>query len=232
MKVISILAQLESILTSKTNATRFDSDWCFCSVEFILAMTNLLPPLFLFADAGVPMIFFTLPAMLVLLIPIIVIEGFLCKKWLGLTTWEAMKSNAVSNLVSTVIGVPLAWALMFGVEMASMGIVDWKYPNQDWHSPIANVIFFLLSSAWIGPPGERTLWIVPAATLVLLVPFFLASYGIEYLVVGHMVGTPEGGPPNVAYPRVRMAVRNANLITYGAMFIGTSVWLLTRLPHR
>jgi hypothetical protein len=184
------------------------------------------------ADAGVPMIFLTLPAMLLLLIPIIVVEGFLCKKWLGITTWEAMKSNIFSNLASTVIGVPMAWAIMFGVEFATFGVVEWKFPNQNVNSPIANTILFVLSAAWIGPPAENQLWLVPAAVLVLLVPFFLASYGIEYLVVSYMVGMPEGGPANVAYPRVRIAVRNANLITYGLMFVGTAVWLLTQLPHR
>jgi hypothetical protein len=67
-----------------------------------MMVTAFLP---LLADAGIPMIFLTLPLMLMLLIPVIAIEGFLCKKWLGLTTWEAMKSNAVSNLASTLIGV-------------------------------------------------------------------------------------------------------------------------------
>ena len=186
----------------------------------------------LLADAAVPMLFLTLPAMLGLLIPIIVLEGFLCKKWLGITTWEAMKSNTLSNLASTVIGIPMAWAFMLAVEFATIGIVQWKFPNQNWNSPIANIVLFLLSSAWIGPPAKNQLWLIPAAVLVLLVPFFLASYGIEYLVVRHVVGLPDGGPANPAYPRVRIAVRNANLITYGLMFVGTAVWLLTQLPHR
>jgi hypothetical protein len=82
------------------------------------------PTLFLLADAGIPMIALTFPLMLILLIPVIVTEGFLCKKWLGLSTWEAMKSNAVSNLASTIVGVPLAWAIMLGVEFATLGIVD------------------------------------------------------------------------------------------------------------
>jgi hypothetical protein len=69
-------------------------------------MIHTLAPLL--ADAGIPMIALTLPLMLMLLIPVIVIEGLLCKKWLGLTNWEAMKSNAVSNLVSTLVGIPLA----------------------------------------------------------------------------------------------------------------------------
>jgi hypothetical protein len=77
------------------------------------------------------------------------------------------------------------------------------------------------------PAERKKLWLIPAAILVLLVPFFFASYGIEYLVIKSMVGMPEGGPPNLAYSRVRIAVRNANLITYGAMFVGTAVWLLT-----
>jgi hypothetical protein len=188
----------------------------------------LLP---LLADAGVPMIFLTLPAMLMLLIPIIVLEGLLCKKWLGLTTWEAMKANAVSNLASTVIGVPVAWSVMLGVEFGAWGLAEKSHAIQNWHSPLANFIFLLVGSAWLGPPDDKNMWLIPAATLVLLVPFFFASYGIEYLVVKFMVGMPEGGPPNLAYPRVRIAVRNANLISYGAMFVATAVWLLLSLPH-
>jgi hypothetical protein len=54
--------------------------------------------LFLLADAGLPMIALTFPLMLLLVIPVIVVEALLCKKWLELSTWEAMKSNALSNL--------------------------------------------------------------------------------------------------------------------------------------
>jgi len=67
--------------------------------------------------------------------------------------------------------------------------------------------------------------------MVLLVPFFLISYGIEYVIVNFMNGVPEGDPPRFAYPKVRIAVRNANFVTCGAMFIGTAVWLLLSLPR-
>jgi len=176
-------------------------------------MMDPLVPLPLFADAGVPMIFLTLPMMVILLIPIIVVEGFLCKKWLGLTTWQAMKSNAVSNVASTVIGIPIVWALMLGVEYGTFEIMDKADFIQRWHSPMAKVILFFFTSAWIAPPDHRTMWWVPAAILALLLPFFFASYGVEYLVMRFMVGMREGAPPNLAYPRVRIAVRNANLIT-------------------
>jgi hypothetical protein len=182
----------------------------------------------LFADAGIPMIILTWPAMVALLIPVIVIEGLLCKKWLGLKTWQAIKTNAVSNVASTIIGIPVAWAVMLAIEFGTMGLVGESSALQNWHSPIANVIFFLFSSAWLNPDlGERA-WFIPAALLVLLIPFFFASYWIEYLVVRRMVGMP-GGEPNLAHPRVRVAVRNANLVTYGAMFVGTSIWLAVLL---
>jgi hypothetical protein len=185
-------------------------------------------PLPLLADVGIPMIFVTLPAMAMLLVPVVVIEGLLCKRWLGVTTWQAIKSNAVSNLASTIIGVPVAWAAMLAVGYGAMGIDA----VQGWHSPIANVIFFVLTSAWL-PPTDRAheVWFVPAAALVLLIPFFFASYWIEYFIVRNMVGMPDGQPPNLAYPRVRIAVRNANLVTYGAMFLATSVWLGIALPR-
>ena len=191
-------------------------------------MPSALP---LLADAGIPMIVLTLPMMVILLIPVIVTEGFLCKKWLGLSMWQAMKSNAISNLVSTIFGLPMAWAIMLGVELAAFSIVDTGSEIQKWNSPTAQVLWLLLASAWIGPPSAKTAWLIPAAILVLLVPFFLVSYIIEYLVIRFMVGVPDGGPARLTYPKVQVAVRNANLITYGVMFLATTVWMIFAYLH-
>jgi len=188
----------------------------------------------LFANAGLPMISLAFPAMLMLLIPVVIVEGLLCRKWLRLTTWEAMKSNAVSNLASTIFGIPLAWVIMFAVELISVGILGQFDAAYKWHSPLAQVIWVLVGSAWIGSLGrEHAIWPIPAATLVLLVPFFLASYAIEYRVMKSIMRMREGGPPELPDGRVRIAVRNANLITYGAMFVAATVWLIFSLPkHR
>jgi hypothetical protein len=163
--------------------------------------------------------------LLLLLIPVIVAEGVLCKKWLGLSTWEAMKSNALSNLASTIVGVPLAWAIMFGVELAAFGIVDRSDAIRNWHRPIAKVIWFFLASAWIGPPRAANVSLIPSAILALLIAFFLVSYLIEYFVVRFMVGASEGDL------KVRVAVRNANLVTYGVMFFATTTWLVFAHLH-
>lgn len=71
-----------------------------------------------------------------------------------------------------------------------------------------------LGSAWIGPTdGTNDLWKIPAAALVLLIPFFFISYLIEYFVVVFVLDIPH----EVAHPahaHIRYAVRNANITTY------------------
>jgi hypothetical protein len=179
------------------------------------------------ADAGLPMIMLTLPAMVVALVPVIVIEGLLCKKWLGLTTRQAISSNALSNVASTIVGVPLAWAILVGLEFGTMS----SPALQNWNSPLATAVSFVLSSAWIGPVEGSQDWMIPAATLVLLVPFFFASYFVEYQVIRSMVGKFETRGTLLTAPRVKAAVRNANLVTYGIMFLATSVWLMVELRN-
>jgi hypothetical protein len=93
------------------------------------------------------------------------------------------------------------------------------------------VILFILSAAWIGSVEGKYFWMIPCAVLVLLVPFFVASYAVEYLIINHMLGMPEGDPSNLTSQRIRAAVRNANLVTYGIMAIATGVMLMTSLYH-
>ncbi len=177
------------------------------------------------------MIVLTLPAMVVALVPVIVIEGLLCKKWLGMTTRQALGSNALSNLASTIVGVPLAWAILVGLEFGTMGMVNASPALQNWNSPIATAVSFVLTSAWIGPVEGSQDWMVPAATLVLLVPFFFASYFVEYQVIRSMVGKFESRGPLLTASRVKAAVRNANLVTYGIMFLATSAWLMVEVRN-
>jgi hypothetical protein len=113
----------------------------------------------LLADAGVPMIFLTFPAMVALLVPIIALEAWLLRQWLGLDIWPAIKSSTLANIASTIIGVPGAWAVMFGLEI-SLGASISHLPRLDrlldkWQGPVANVLGALLASAWLGP-SEKT----------------------------------------------------------------------------
>lgn len=185
----------------------------------------------LLADAGVPMIMLTYPAMLALLVPIIAIEAYLCKRWLHLTLGEAVRSTGIANVISTIVGIPLAWLVMFLLELGVLLPVLKSHVLERVHSPVVTVIVFFFSSAWIGPP-ERMKWLIPCAVLALFLPFYFASYGIEYLIVRRLLKQSGDTSTGLDRRRIRRAVRDANLVTYGLMLVGTTVWLIAEIPWR
>jgi len=192
-------------------------------------MPNLQFTIPLYADAGIPMIMLTYPAMLILLIPVIMVEAYVCRNLLGLTKWEALKSSAIANGISTILGIPLAWGILLALGFVTSSLSDVHVIARSGWSPIAQIVGGLLAfPTWLGPVHNGS-WIIPGAVLMLLVPFFFASWGIEYLVFDYMLGMPDGDPSDRTSSRIRVAVRNANLITYGLMVLGTSIWLIAAL---
>ncbi len=192
----------------------------------------------LVADAGVPMIFLTLPSMAALLLPIVLVEAWLFRRWLGLDVWTAIKSSGLANVASTAIGVPGAWGVMFLLEVFGLPAVL-KLPflrrlAEGWHSPIAAVVGTFLSAAWLMPDGKNLYWMIPVASFALLIPTYFLSVWVEGFVVDHLVSLPDGDPSNLNRRRVRRAVRDANLVTYGLLATGIIGWLffsLLRPPH-
>jgi hypothetical protein len=85
---------------------------------------------------------------------------------------------------------------MLAAQFEAMASFDRSTAVQNWNSPLATVILFLFHSAWTGPAETQNVWWIPAAILVLVVPFFFVSYGIEYGIVAYMVGMPERGHQN------------------------------------
>jgi hypothetical protein len=182
-------------------------------------------------DVGVPMIVLTFPAMIMLLIPIILVEAWFLHKWLALGAWEAGKSSAIANIASTLLGVPAAWAVMlcveFGVGWSVAKIPSLSQASEKWNSPVASVVTTLLSAAWLGPDQKNLYWMVPVAVLALMVPTFFASVWIEAFIVQNMAGGIDEGTSNPT--NIRIAVRNANLISYCLLAAGAVVWLLYSL---
>lgn len=199
-----------------------------CSPTIVfLAMNDPFRNLILLADAGVPMIFLTFPAMLILLTPVVLVEAFLYRKWLGIKTGKAVIYSTWSNIASLILGIPVAWMVMFVVEMFITSTFESQFEHLGT-SPLADVIFLLVGSAWLGP--GVTPWMIAGACLVLLIPFFFASYGVEYTVVRLLMRNDDLS--EAALRDVRIAVRNANLVTYALLFVGTSVWLAWAYAHR
>jgi hypothetical protein len=62
------------------------------------------------------MIVWQLPAVLILLVPIVLVEVWLAI-WLFRIAWrKSALGLAVANLASTVVGIPIAWLTMLGLN--------------------------------------------------------------------------------------------------------------------
>ena len=81
----------------------------------------LLIPCTANADAGVPLLPFAYPVILVLLIPVIVIEAIYLRARLK-TGWRAtLTATTKANVVTMLIGYPLAWLLFLALELVFWG---------------------------------------------------------------------------------------------------------------
>lgn len=183
------------------------------SGKWIISILCLTIPSAAWANAGLPMIVLVVPAMLWALIPIIVVEAFYLEKSLDLPRATAAKCAAISNAISTIIGVPLTWLALVIIQMITGG-------GQAYG--LDSFFYKMLAVTWQAPwliPYESDLdWMVPIAGLSLLVPFFFVSWWIEYLIVRFFV-------TNRSHDLIKRKVRNANLISYGLL----ALWPITVL---
>jgi hypothetical protein len=85
----------------------------------------------LLADIGVPMIFVQWPLMLFALVPVIAIEALVVCKGLTLPYGRAFAGSAKANVVSTLVGVPVAWGLMLILELATA--LPLAVAAEKWH---------------------------------------------------------------------------------------------------
>lgn len=180
------------------------------SKKAALAICALMLPGIVYANAGVPMLFLAMPAFLISIVPIIAIETFYISKGLGLSISQSLKTVSVSNMVSTIVGIPVTWFLLVLVQMLTGG--GGAYGLDSYMGKVLAVTW---QAPWLIPYETDLNWMIPAAGLVLLVPFFFASWWSEYLVSKKML---QALPSNI----LKVKVRNANLITYCML----ACWLL------
>lgn len=169
------------------------------------------------ADIGLPMIAVTFPAMLVALVPVIWIEAHYGLRRLGLPYRQALGVSAAANAVSTVIGIPIIWGVLAMLQTISGG--DTAYGLRTFSAKLLAVTW---QAPWLMPYQDDLRWMVPAAALCLLVPFFFASVSIEYQVARRMLST-------TARDRVRAAVWRANLLSYVLLVVLAIAWLIRGL---
>jgi hypothetical protein len=189
----------------------------------VLAFAVVLAvPSIAYANTGIPMLVLVLPAGILALPIVIVLEGSILQRRLGMTRARSLKLSGVANAWSTLIGIPVAWFVLVMFEMLG-GAVVWRvvvgenvrHPQEFWQ----DILIVIWSAPWLVPIREEpTPWILPVATLVLLVPFFFASYLVEMHVIRRAL-------PDVDAPQVRDATWRANVATYTLFALTTLVWL-------
>ncbi len=156
------------------------------------------------ADAGVPMIVLTFPAMLTALIPIILIEAAVFSKLLKINYKSALLPSFSANAVSTLAGFPLSWLLLFGIELLTTG----GGTALGISTFLGKIAAVTLQAAWLIPYESELGWMVPMAAAVGLVPAYFISLWIELRIVEKFFKDRNKN-------ELKQAVQKANLITYG-----------------
>ncbi len=175
----------------------------------------LFTPLHAEANIGLPMILIIAPDMLIALIPIILIESYIMSKQLTLAFIPSLKAASWGNIISTVIGIPITWAVLVAIQIATGGEKSYGL-----NSPINKFLAVTWQSPWLMPYKKEFHWMVPAAALFLLVPFFFVSWWIEYEIEKRVM-------KNIDHSQIKRAVRNANLVSYGILALIVLGFLIT-----
>lgn len=166
------------------------------------------------------MIFVQWPLMLCALVPVIAIEALLIRRWLPVSYKEAFAGIARANLISTLVGVPLAWLAMLALELVTL--LPLAVAAQKWHwrleSPVFYAIGFILSSAWVGPSGGDSAWPIVLAAALLLIPSFYLSVWIERRWC--LRSWPRLDPGGI-----RRAVFFSNFASYALLLVSILVWM-------
>jgi hypothetical protein len=129
----------------------------------------------LYANMGIPMVCESLPTMLLALLPIALVEACVLRLLLGTDFRRAWRGALPANFWSTLLGIPAAWLVLVGIQFAIGGSRAWGMDT-----PQQRLDAVTLQAAWLIPYEGQLSWMIPAASLVLLTPFWLASVIVEY----------------------------------------------------
>ncbi len=162
-------------------------------------------------NVGLPMLAVAWPAYWIALLPVVAIEALIARRLLGLPTLEAFALSGKANVVSTLIGIPIAWVALVALEM----VMGFAVSPFELDAPIGTVVLFPFMSAWIFPTEDIRL--VYIAFVILAVPFCVTSIFVERAVARRHL--PEVDPQLLG----RWA-RTSNVLTYFAIIVGTGFY--------
>jgi hypothetical protein len=138
------------------------------------ASASLIPMLLL--DIGLPMIAVYWPPAWLAFVPVVLIEAFVGLRILRLGFTRIVVASAVTNLFSTLLGIPLTWFALALIELLAFGSA------RGFESPLQKLYAVTVQSPWLMPYSEQSPWIVPVAAAVLSIPMYVMSALSEYII--------------------------------------------------
>ncbi len=165
----------------------------------------LFSPTIAHADAGVPMLALIWPASWALFVPIVAIEAWVARRIVNLDWKTCIKTVGIANALSTLIGIPLTWGALVIIEM----ILSHGGRAYGIDTLAGKIIAVTIQAPWLIPYESDLGWMIPAASMVLLIPFFFASVFIERWVFGLK--------REIDKTKIKSWSWRANLLTYGLL---------------
>jgi hypothetical protein len=162
----------------------------------------------LLADAILPSLVLVWPITILLLLPIIGVEARYARSQLNLSGWEAFRVFGVANIASTVVGLPIATALVGAVQnRLQIRLFGTRQSNFDQWSRGGDV------SQLTRGFGQYPRWTLIVAAVLMFVMCFLISWWVEAAYVKWWISRrkPDAG---LVSSKTSYVVRNANVISY------------------
>jgi len=143
----------------------------------IIASLSVLAPEKVYADIPIPTLMYVFPGMIYLLLPIVILEGWVGVKKIGLDWKKAFHISITANLSSTLLGVPFTYLIFGGAAYSFYG----SKPAE----PLKTISMYLLQPFLWFPDMEP--WVYPISILALLVPMFFVTVWVEQWIAGKML---------------------------------------------
>ena len=198
--------------------------------RFLLIFIITLIPALAYANAGLPILAILWPLSLPAFFPVVFLESYVLNKNLALGYKKSFVVSIKANIISTIIGLPLAWVACFIIEMLLMLFFvevagAESYPTDLFKAlpeSISNILDVIMTFPFLGPGPGGGHWVIPFATSIMLIPCFFVSYWMELFYINKKL-------PDFHKENVKPAVWRANLYSYGLLFIACVIWLITNM---
>ena len=184
-----------------------------------IALGLLLVPSTTSANTGIPMILVTGFGLAVGLPAVVAIEVVALSVILKRRAFELVASVTVANLISTLVGYPLAWIALLVWQLFVSFVVHASGMNAglgSYDTAHGILLTTIVSPAWAAPIGAYESLVMTTQVANLAVAFY-ASLVIEGYYLSRALGMRRD--------ELRRPVLRAHVLSYVALLAGTEIWM-------